>query len=130
MASFCHRDGKLLLFALKYFQYRSFSTSTHQLNRSSGSGHIKQKRVELRMTLPCRISRTQRGALAMIVVLALGGCAGSDSASSSSSAASGLIGGNSSSSISVSVSSSNSSAAIVGVETPSAISVVTATNAN
>jgi hypothetical protein len=74
----------------------------------------------------CRTSRALCCGLAVAMTIVLSGCGGSGGTDSSSSAASGV--GNSSSSTSVS-SSSSSAAPIVGIETPSAISVVTATNA-
>jgi hypothetical protein len=72
-----------------------------------------------------RTTRTICGGLLLAMTMVLSGCSGSGGTDTSS-AASGV--GTSTSSIGVS-SSSSSNATILGVETPSAISVVTATNA-
>lgn len=73
-----------------------------------------------------RMVRTLCCGLTFAMTSALSGCSGSGSSDSSSSAASGMGTSNSSTSVS---SSSGSNTSILGIETPSAISVVTATNA-
>lgn len=72
-----------------------------------------------------RMARTLCGGLAAAMILALSGCSGSSTADS---VATPNGAGNSSTGNSGN-SSSSSTATILGVETPSAISVVTATNA-